>query len=211
MTNSKKNYILLVVVAACLLLASVGATADPDESNSPGAGVQQVTETEAEVRAAMAVFDRQRGSGDALSEWLAGKLDAAAEFGMNPALSRLSIGNATNSLYAVPARGHVCAVLTVGEGASVSCPPTGDVAAGRSAPSTVALATGDVAIYGIVPNAVESVSVQTGPSESTKVDVEGNAYYTVVSAGTPLKTVRYAGPSGSVEFPIYDPQLVRDG
>jgi hypothetical protein len=132
---------------------------------------------------------------------------------MNPNLSRVSVGNATSSLYVIPARGRVCAALTVGEGANVSCPPTADIADGRATPATVVVETGDIAIYGIVPDGVESVSVQTATTESTAVRTQGNGYYTVVPAGTPLRTVSYSGPSGSVEFPIYDPTLVmeRDG
>ena len=82
---------------------------------------------------------------------------------------------------------------------------------GRAAPATVVIETGDIAIYGVVPDGVESVSVQTGTTESTAVRTEDNGYYTVVPAGTPLRTVGYTGPSGSVEFPIYDPTLVMEG
>jgi hypothetical protein len=203
-----KRYLPFAVVAAVLLSVSVGAIADTDESNPPSAGVPQVREIEPEAREAMAVFERDRGPADALRDDLATKMDAHADFGMNPALSRISIGNATSSLYVIPARGRVCATLTVGEGANVTCPPTEDIAAGRSAPATVVLGTGDVAVYGIVPDGVDSVSVQTGKTESTTVETESNGYYTVVPAGTPLRTVRYTGPSGGAEFPIYDPSLI---
>lgn len=205
-----KRYLPIAVVAALLLAVSVGAIADTDESNPPSAGVPQITEIEPAARDAMAVFDRSRGSADALREDLATKMDAHADFGMNPALSRVSIGNATSSLYVIPARDRVCATLTVGEGANVTCPLTGDIAGGRAAPATVVLATGDIAVYGIVPDGVESVSVQTGQRESATVTTEGNAYYTVIRAGTPLRKVGYTGPSGAVEFPIYDPSLIVD-
>jgi hypothetical protein len=205
-----KRYLPFTLVVAALLSVSVGAIADTDETNPPSAGVPQVNEIEPEAREAMAVFERDRGSADALRDDLATKMDAHADFGMNPALSRVSIGNATSSLYVIPARGRVCAALTVGEGANVTCPPTGDIAAGRAAPATVVLGTGDIAIYGIVPDGVDSVSVQTGKTGSATVETEGNGYYTVVSAGTPLRTVRYAGPSGGVEFPIYDPSLIAE-
>jgi hypothetical protein len=203
-----KRYLPILAVAVVLLAMSVGAIADTDESNPPGAGVEQVTEIEPAAREAMSVFERGRAAADALREDLATKMDAHADFGMNPALSRVSIGNATSSLYVIPARGHVCAALTVGEGANVTCPPTVDIAEGRAAPATVVVETGDIAIYGIVPDGVEAVSVQTGTTESTAVGTESNGYYTVVPAGTPLRTVSYTGPSGSVEFPIYDPTLV---
>lgn len=206
-----KRYLPFGGVAFVLLALSVGAIAETDHSNPPSAGVEQVSEIEPAAQEAMSVFERSRGEVDALSPYLGEKMDVQADFGMNPALSRVSIGNATSSLYVIPARGHVCAALTVGEGANVSCPPTADIADGRAAPATVIGETGDIAIYGIVPDGVEAVSVQTGTTESTAVPTEGNGYYTVVPAGTPLRTVSYAGPSGSVEFPIYDPTLVMEG
>lgn len=205
-----KRYLPSLIVAVVLLAMSVGAIADTDESNPRGSGVEQVTEIEPAARDAMSVFERPRGEADALPPYLARKMDAHADFGMNPALSRVSIGNATSSLYVVPARGHVCAALTVGEGVNVTCPPTADIADGRAAPATVVNETRDIAIYGVVPDGVESVSVQTGKTESTTVRTEHNGYYTVVPAGTPLRTVSYTGSSGSVEFPIYDPTLVME-
>lgn len=206
-----KRYLVFGAIAVVLLAASVGAIADTDESNPRGAGVPQVTEIESEARDAMAVFERPRGDRDGLSADLAEKMNVHADFGMNPALSRVSIGNLSNSVYVVPARDHVCAVLTVGDGASLSCPPTNAIGSGQAAPATVVLETGDVAVYGIVPDGVDSVTVRTGTSESTQIEASGNAYYTVIPAGTPLRTVAYVGPSGSVDFPIYDPSLVGEG
>jgi hypothetical protein len=203
-----KRYLPFALVAVVLLSISVGAIADTDETNPPSAGVSQIREVEPEAKEAMAVFERSRGSADALRDYLATKMDAHADFGMNPALSRVSVGNATSSLYVIPARGHVCATLTVGEGADVTCPSTEDIAAGRAAPATVVLGTGDIAVYGLVPDGVGSVSVQTGKADSTTVETQGNGYYTVIPAGTPLRTVRYTGPSGRAEFPIYDPSLI---
>lgn len=206
-----RRYLPFAAVAVVLLALSVGAIADTDESNPPGAGVPQITEIEPEAREAMAVFDRPRGEGDALNANLATRMDAHADFGMNPSLSRLSIGNLSHSVYVVPADDHVCAVLTLGEGANLSCPTTEAIAAGQAAAATVVVETGDIAIYGLVPNGVDSVAVRTGTSESKDIEAANNSYYTVVPAGTPLRTVRYTGPSGPVEFPIYDPSLVGEG
>ena len=205
-----KRHLPLATIAVAMLALSVGAIAATDENNPRGAGVPQITEIEPQARAAMAVLDRARGGGDALPTNLASKMDAHADFGMNPGLSRRSIGNMSNSVYVVPANDHVCAVLTVGEGANVSCPTTEDIAAGQAAAATVVLETGDVAIYGTAPDGAGSVAVQTGTTTSAAVASEGNAYYTVVPAGTPLRTVEYTGPSGTVEFPIYDPSLILD-
>lgn len=206
-----KRHLPVALLASTFVVGvSAAAIATGDESNPPSDGPAQIVAIEPEAKEAMAVLDRPRTSGDALDAYLAGKMDEHSDWGMNPHLSRLSIGNATNSLYVIPANGHVCAALTVGEGANLSCPPTGDIAAGNAAPATVTLETGGIAIYGLVPDGVDSVSVQTATSESTDVATEDNAYYTVVPAGTPLRNVRYVGPSGSVEFPIYDPAEVFD-
>ena len=206
-----RKYLPFAAVAVVLLALSVGAIADTDESNPRGAGVPQITEIEPEAREAMAVFDRPRGDGDALRAGLAAKIDAHAEFGMNPGLSRLSIGNLSNSVYVIPAHDHVCAVLTIGLGANMSCPTTEAIAAGKAAAATVVLETGDIAVYGIVPDGVDSVAVRTGTSESRQIEASNNSYYTVIPAGTPLRTIGYTGPSGAVEFPIYDPSRVLNG
>jgi len=196
-----KRYLPFAAVAVGLLaITAVGAIAGGDSTNPPSEGVPQVQEIEPGAKEAMAVLERGRVVADALPAELAARMDARADFGMNPSLSRLSIGNMTNSVHVIPARDHVCASLTVGEGASVICPSTDDIASGNSAPATVVLTTRDIGIYGIVPDGVESVSV--GPTE---VDVDSNAYYTVVPAGTPLGAVSYEGPSGRVEFAVHDP------
>lgn len=207
----RRNVPLTLLTAATLVAVSATAIATGDESNPPSDGPSQITEIEPEAREAMAVLDRDRTAGDALPEALATKMDEHSDFGMNPNLSRLSIGNMTNSVYVIPANGHVCASLTVGDGANLTCPPTGDIAAGKVGAATVTLETGGIGIYGLVPDGVESVSVQTATSESTGVATEDNAYYTVVPAGTPIRTLRYTGPSGPVEFPIYDPASASDG
>jgi hypothetical protein len=202
-----KRYLPLSVVAvAVFAVAAVGAIADGDDSNPPSDGATQITSIQADARAAMSLLAGHRVAVDALPEGVADEIDEEADFGMNPDLSRLSIGNATNSVYVVPARDHVCATLTVGQGANLICPSTDEVAEGRAAPSTVTLPTGGIAIYGLVSDDVESVAVQTGTSDSAEVLVENNTYYTVVPAGTQLRTVSYVGPSGPVEFPIYDPR-----
>ena len=205
----RQRYLPVTLLATVLVVAvSAAAIATDDGSNPPSDGPSQVTAIEPEAKEAMAVLDEARTTEDGLPAVLAAKMDEHSDWGMNPSLSRLSIGNMTNSLYVIPASGHVCAALTVGEGANLSCPPTADIAAGTARAATVTLETGGIGIYGLVPDGVESVSVQTGTSDSTAVATQGNAYYTVVPAGTPLRTVGYTGPSGSVEFPIYDPAEV---
>lgn len=204
-----KRYLPLTLLTAVLVVGvSAAATATGDDSNPPSDGVSQVASVEPEAKEAMAVLDAARATGDALPEPLATKLDEHADWGMNPGLSRLAIGNMTNSLYVIPANGHVCASLTVGDGANLNCPSTADVAAGNAAPATVTLETGGIGIYGLVPDDVDAVTVQTGASDSTSIGTENNAYYTVVPAGAELRSVRYTGPSGAVEFPIYDPRAV---
>ncbi|HYI81563.1 MAG TPA: hypothetical protein VEW67_11940 [Thermoleophilaceae bacterium] len=188
----------------------MGAIADRDESNPPGAAQPQIAEIEAEAKQAMGVLRQRRTAGDALRDDLAVRMDRRASFGLNPALSRLAIKNATHSIYVIPARGHVCVAFTDPVGAGLICPSTNDVAKGNSSPATAALETGGVAIFGVVPDGVDSVSVQTRASESIEVTTERNAYYTVVPSGTPLRTVSYVGPSGPVEFPISDPRLVME-
>jgi hypothetical protein len=200
-----KRYLPLAAIAAFLSIVAVGAIASGYGDDPPGSDVEQIAAIESEASEAMAVLATARDGGDALPAELAEGLDERARFGMNPDLSRRSIANMTNSLYAVPASGHVCAVLTLGDGANGICPSTAEIAAGEAPPATVVLDTGDIGIYGLVPDGVESVSVEIDGAEPEEAQVEGNGYYAVVDAETAIETVSYDGPGGPVEFPIYDP------
>jgi hypothetical protein len=204
-----KRYLPLGIGAIMLLVfGSAGAVADRDENNPPSAQSTQVEAIEPAAKDAIGLLEESRDPGDALPDEFEARMDEKADFGLNPDLSRRAIGNLTSSVYVIPARSHICASLTDSQGVTVSCPSTDEVAEGKAGPATVAFETGGVAIFGIVPNGVDSVSVQTGTSDSTEVATEGNAYYTVVPPGTPLRAVSYVGPSGLVEFPIYDPKAV---
>lgn len=200
-------YWSVIVAVALLSVVAVGAFAVDDESDPPGADDTRISVIESDAKEAIRVLDRRRVAGDALPAGLTERMNEHANYGMNPDLSRLSIANATHSVYVLPAHDRVCAALTIGGGANVSCPSTEEVAAGRTGASTVLVSTG-IAIYGLVPDGVESVSLQTGTDESTRLNVENNAYYAVVPAGTALRTVRYVGPGGLAEFPVYDPARV---
>lgn len=203
-----KRYIPAISIAVALLaVGAAGAIADRDESNPPGADAIQVTAIEAEAKQSMGLLREQRSATDALREDLASRMGRRASFGLNPELSRLAIKNATHSVYVIPARDHVCATLTDPVGAVLICPSTDDVAKGNVGAATVGVETGGVAIFGIVPDGVDSISVQTGESESIDVPTEANAYYVVTPPGTPLRSVGYVGPSGPVKFPITDPTL----
>ncbi len=199
-----KRYSALTATVLLLAVGTAGAVAAGDDSNPPSVGHERVQAVDSGAAAAVGLLEEQRTSTDGMPRQVAARMAAHAPFGVNPDLSRLAIGNATNSVYVIPARGRVCASLTVGEGANLICPSTDDVAKGRSAPATVTLETGGIAIYGIVPDGVKSVTVRTAGS-SADVAIERNAYYTVVPPGTALRTVGYDGPSGQVEFPVHDP------
>lgn len=201
-----KRYLILICAPIALLFAgAVGVGATGDDSNPPSTDTAQVAAVEAEAREALGVLDQGRGPGDALPDDVVSQMTGRPSFGMNPALSRRAIGNVTNSVYVIPARGHVCVSLTDGDGATVICPTTDEVAAGKAQPATVSLASGGVAIFGLVPDGVDSVSVHTGADDSAEVVVDDNTYYTVVPSGTQLRKVSYAGPSGPLAFDIYDP------
>jgi len=203
----KQNVPLTALALVALAALAVGAVAQGGET-PPGAGVSQVTTIEAEAQEAMEVLDTSRTSSDAMPSEVAESIDENARFGMNPDLSRESIDTIANDVYVVPADDHVCISLTVGDGANISCRETGDVADGDTGAATVTLAGGSIGIYGIVPDGVESVTVNTGESDSDVVEVEDNAYLAVLPEGTPLRTLSYTGPSGVVEFPLHDPAVV---
>lgn len=203
----KRNIQLMAAIGALAAVTAVGAVAQSGDgtNGSPGEDVAQVTTVEPEARAAASVLARGRVAGDALPDHVVEQMSARPRFGMNPSLSRRAIGSLSNSVYLIPASGFVCAALTVGDGANMTCAETSKLAAGQSGPSTVSLAGGAIAIYGMVPDGVDSVSVATDDGSGGATKVVSNAFFKVVPAGTGLKTVGYSGPSGSVRYPIYDP------
>lgn len=202
--NMTKRYSALVVAGALLAVGTAGAVAASDDSTPPSVKHERVQAVGAAEAAAVGLLQQRRTAVDGMPRQVADRMAVNAPFGVNPDLSRLAIGNATNSVYLIPARDRVCASLTVGEGASLICPSTEDVARGVSGPATVTIETGGIAIYGIVPDGVKAVTVTTADS-SSKVATESNAYYTVVPGGTALRSVAYDGPSGPVEFQASDP------
>jgi hypothetical protein len=204
-----KRYLPFIAIPVALLIAgAVGAGATGDDNNPPSADITRVTSIEPEARQALDVLDEGRGPGDALPEDLSSRMKERASFGMNPALSRRAIGNVTSSVYVIPARDHVCVSLTDSDGATVICPTTDDVVKGTVEPATVASASGAIAIYGIVPDGVDSISIQIDGDDSIEVATEDNVYYTVVPSGIALRKVSYVGPSGSVDFKVHDPARV---
>ncbi|NLT07868.1 MAG: hypothetical protein GXY03_16400 [Solirubrobacterales bacterium] len=201
----KRNALIALPVVAVLGFGAVGAIAEDDDSNPPSEAGAMVTAVEPEAAEVASVLAEDRVAADAMPEEVAGDIGARADFGMNPGLSRRAIANTTSSVFVVPAREHVCVALTIGAGAGAICPPTDDLRSGRGGAGTAVLPTGDIAVFGVVPDGVDSVSVQTGESDARTVAVEDNAYYAVVAAGTPLRAVVHDGPDGPVELPIYDP------
>jgi hypothetical protein len=203
-----KRYSALIAAALLVTVGGAGgAIAASDDDTRPSVGYERIPEVQPDAQAALAVLTTKRTASDGMPRQVAERMAADAPFGMNPALSRLAIGNATNSVYVIPANRHVCASLTVGEGANLICPSTDDVASGKAGAATVTIETGGIAVYGLVPDGVESVTVRTAGATS-RLATERNAYYTVVPRGTVLHTVGYDGPSGPVEFPVSDPAAV---
>jgi hypothetical protein len=203
----KRNIQLVAAIGAVVAVTAVAAVAQDGDGTAvaPGDDVAQVTTIEPAAKNAAAVLARSRASGDAIPTEVVDQMNDHPRFGMNPGLSRRAIGSLSNSLYVVPANGVVCALLTLGQGANMNCPETSDLATGQSAPATVGLPGGAIGVYGIVPDGVDAVTVATDRSGSGTVKVVNNAFFTVFAAGTALKTVSYSGPSGAVEYPIYDP------
>ncbi|MEX1142470.1 MAG: hypothetical protein WD993_03585 [Thermoleophilaceae bacterium] len=204
MTMLKRNIAIALAAAALVAVTAIAATAQDGDSTPPGSGVPQATTIEEAAKDAAAILRTERTAEDAVRTELAEKIDEHGRFGVNTALSRLAIGTISNSLYLLPATGHVCAALTLGEGASMSCVPTDELAAGNVGPGMAGLPGGAIAIWGIVPDGVDSVTVAAGP-HSTEVETQGNAYLAVVPAGAAVETATYTGPSGRMEYAIHDP------
>lgn len=202
---------LSIAAAVCVLAGICAAIAQGDEEPlPPGEGVTRIAAIEPDAAEALAILDTPRTAADALPTEIAERLADHSKFGMNPDLSRLALGQAANSLYVIPASGHVCAALTVGDGIGMSCPTTDAIANGQAGPVVGTINDGDaLAILGLVPDGVETVTVRTGES-STVVEAANNTYYAVVDDAASLQSVSYDGPSGEITWPIHSPSSVVD-
>ena len=201
------GWITVATMLIALAVAAVAGGQQGETTSTPGGDVVQVTAVERQAAEAMSVLRRTRSADDAMAPDAAARFGERAAFGMNPGLSRRAIGNVAHSVYIVPANDYVCGALTLGPGAGMTCARTGDIATGQSGAATATLEGGAIGIYGMVPDNVESVTIATGASDTTAVSTENNAYFAAVPKGTVLRTISYTGPSGRVEFPIYDPAL----
>lgn len=201
----KRNLSIFVAAGLALAMMAVAALAQGGDS-SPADGISPIEAVQPQAEQAMTdSLGDNRQTHDALPSDVANAVSEHPKFGMNPDLSRQLIANTTNSVYAVPADGHVCVALTVGEGATFGCPTTDSIAQGEVGAGTVTLDGGAIGIYGLVPDGVDSITLNTGTTDTATVPVTENAYYTAVEQGTPLRSIAYTGPSGPVEYAIYDP------
>lgn len=203
MAMLKRNLTIALIAAALVAVTAVAAVAQGGDER-PGDGYAQATAIEQAASNAASILETTRTSGDEIDSELADKIDEVAGFGVDTDLSRRAIASISNSVYLLPGTGYVCAALTVAEGATLTCAETPDLAAGEVGPGTVSLPGGAIAVWGIVPDGVDSVEVDAGV-DSTEVDTEGNAYLAVVPDGAEVATATYTGPSGEMEYDIYDP------
>jgi len=204
MNKLKRHIPVALLIAALTAVVSVAAFAQGDDP-PPSDSFAQVTTIEADAQDAMEILEEERTTTDAMSTELSEPLDEQADWGMNPDLSRRSIGTISASVYIVPGDDHVCAAVALTDSVSVICPETEDIANGVAGPGVLGVGDGAVGVYGLVPDGVQSVTVETGESDSDVVNVEGNAYFIAFPAETPLRAVSYTGPSGWVEYPISIP------
>lgn len=201
-----RNTRLLVAVCAALTMMAAAAVAEvTDSPELPGEGMTEITAVEPAAKNAVSVLARSREQGDSLPSDLAQRMNEHGRFGINPGLARRAIAGLSNSVYVLPGRGYVCHALTVGDGMNMGCSETADLAAGQAGAATVLLPGGAIAIYGIVPDGVDSVTVETDQQGSGATKVVSNAYLRVVPGGTKLSSISYRGPGGEVRYPIYDP------
>jgi hypothetical protein len=204
-----KRYVAVLVLGIAGLSLALAAAIAQGDGTTPAAGYPQVTTIEEEAQDAVAVLDEPQTTTDEMPTEIAEGLDDEAPFGMNPDLSRRPIGSISNSVFIVPADGHICLAVTNGDaGAALSCPDTEDVANGEAGAATMTLEGNAIGVYGLVPDGVDTVTVTIEGDAPEVIEVEDNAYFAGFPEGTLIETIGYSGPSGEVEFPIYDPTVV---
>lgn len=208
----KRILSLLVVAAALVSVVTVVALAEADGDVDPvpdGSGAAQVTSVTAEAADAVSALAEARTASDEMPAEAEAQIDEHADFGMNPDLSRRSVGG-TSSVYLLPASDHVCAALTNGDTTTVTCPEIDEITGGGAGPATVMLTGEAIGVFGVVPDGVESVTLAYGDGQSRTLEVTDNAYFAALAAGTPVGSVSYDGPTGTVDFPIVDPLHTED-
>jgi hypothetical protein len=202
----------ITLVAGAVLAG--GATAayrligDSDRDIPPRAERPQAQTPSPRMERNLSIIDRPREPDDALPPRGRSLLSKDANEpdydGANPALSRRArVAVDGVGFWVVPGNDTVCIVASTGSAAAGGCAPTRIVLQGTFARSSggtgFGLDPGEMVHYGIVPDGIERVTLETTEGDKS-LPVQDNVWAVTAKFGS-LDAVRFA----SVRIPISDP------
>jgi hypothetical protein len=201
---------LLLAIAALVVGVAVTAVALAQDEGQPDRATVATRGGELDA------FSRPRTSDDILPAVAANEVQAVAPGDARVTSSVEAAGLDDRSVYLVPATDAVCLILWERSlGASVSCPALMAVNDGAATPSYVKTGCGGpppdagppvcggLVLYGVVPNGIDEVTVESASRVAIHVAVSDNAFLVERPMPTGAISVRYVGPDGgTVRLPV---------
>lgn len=189
--------ITALAAGLCIGVAVIAVAQGPSDGPPGPERLGTVAKTSEQQEQSLSILRRARVATDRLPPELVARL-SETPFGANGALSRRAFSRGEESVFVIPANERVCLAMDEAKGATITCPPDRAVADGSSV-GTTSFAS-QVAVYGLVPDGVDAVSVRLATGEQVASETAGNAYLVHVQ-GEP-RSLAFEGPSGRVEAPI---------
>lgn len=193
---------LCVSVAASLVAFAQEGSEGSQPADLPSSGSASTPLVEA--------FGLPLAADDALPVAAAQELALRTVPGLEAANTVRALSAGPWDIYLTPARGGAC--LSIGDrigGASVACfsrealqagdgSPAGGILTGCRAVSPEAPVCQNVVLYGVVPDRVDQISVETEAGSSATATVENNAYLVELPLSSRPRAVRYTADQGTV-------------
>lgn len=190
---------LLATAFGAALAGSMFSPAGGSRASTVVSALTPVPSPDPQLVANLSVFQRPRGSQDALPPGLSADIPSAsaesnavavapAYVGVNPSLSRLAFTTAAgDGVYVIPSNGGAC---VVDSHATISfCTPTTEILAGQDAASddcSPSLPSNDIEVAGLLPDSAYDPEVVLSNGQTQPLAVQGNAYLEEFARSGPL-------------------------
>jgi hypothetical protein len=207
--------ILIGLLAAAAILTggavvAVGQGAGSNEAPLPGAdpsppfaGPPTAVEVDSTLQSSFGVLRRARTSGDVLDQEKANAVVRQAPYGLNLGLARRAGQWGSDAVYVLPGDDSVCLLVDRPKSVSTQCARAAFALEGHGVGA--ALTPDGVAVTGLAPDGVDTVSVALPDGAVRKANVVNNVYNLTIDQGTAV--VSYASPGGTTQVPIMMPEM----
>jgi hypothetical protein len=185
--------VLGLIGTALLTGAASGCGQSADSSPSAPAAT-----ADSEAKRAFGVLRRARRAEDEMGPAARGVTDEGSlgrHHNVDPAEARRVAPAARTKVWVAPGDGSICLLnLPSGaDGAATSCTPVDDAENGEGV-VTVSYSKDQVDIFGIVPDGVDTVTLELADGTTQRLRVRDNVYF--ASAAAPSKTITFEDPAG---------------